>query len=118
MAGGVVGVLKNLFGKDLQLEKVPEELRPMIQEMRLERVAFENAVKKGEQMGAALAHLQQQLAQLEQRLTGLDSAAARLGEINKGTTKLAEDQDAIEGRLAETRSITESARGALESMRA
>src|SRR5437667_5614447 len=109
MAGGVVGVLKNLFGKDLQLEKVPEELRPMIQEMRLERVAFENAVKKAEQMGAAIAPLQQQLAQLEQRLAGLDSAVKQLGEIKDGATKLAEDQDATEARLAETRSIAESA---------
>ena len=69
--------LENLFGKDLNLEKLPAELRPLVEQMRQERAAYEALLERAEPLVPAVA-------QLEQRLKGVDQLAAQLAELPRG----------------------------------
>lgn len=101
--------LKNLFGKDVNLEKLPAELRPLVEQMRQERAAYEALIKRAEPLGPAVA-------QLEQRLTGLDKLTAQLGEFQRGAAAVQEGQKANEARLVEAKMMVEAVRGQLETM--
>ncbi len=112
-----MAALRNLFGKDAKLDKLPAELKPLVQEMRLERTAYEAAVKRAEDLSTTMAPLLEQVARVEQRLAGLDKLASQLGELRQGAAVLEEGQRGTQARVAETKSLADSARTALEGMR-
>jgi DNA repair exonuclease SbcCD ATPase subunit len=108
-----VGALKNLFGKDLQLDKLPAELKPLVEQMRQERTAYEALLKRAEQLGNA-----QQIGQIEQRLSGLDKLAAQAADFRQGAASLEDGQQALRERLDDTRVLADTMRADLEGMRA
>jgi len=101
--------LKNLFGKDVNLDKLPAEIRPLVEQMRQERAAYEALLKRAEPLGVAVA-------QLEQRVAGLDKLSAQLVELQRTGAAFQEGQKATEKRLVETKMMVEAARGQLETM--
>jgi chromosome segregation ATPase len=101
--------LRNPFGKDVNLDKLPAEIRPLVEQMRQERAAYEALLKRAEPLGAAVS-------QLEQRLTGLNKIAAQLAELQRGAATWQEGQKSTENRLVETKMMVEAARGQLETM--
>jgi len=102
--------IKNLFGKDVNLEKLPAELKPLVEQMRQERLAYEALVKRAEQLGPAVA-------QMEQKLAGWDKLAPHLAELQKSAAALTETQRAAEARLADARAGVDKARADLDKIR-
>jgi chromosome segregation ATPase len=102
--------IKNLFGKDVNLEKLPAELKPLVEQMRQERAAYEALVKRAEQLGPAVA-------QMEQRLAGLDKLAPQFAELQKSAAALSDGQRAAEARLADTKGSVDKARADLDKIR-
>ncbi len=102
--------IKNLFGKDVNLEKLPAELKPLVEQMRQERAAFEALVKRAEQLGPAVA-------QIEQRLAGWDKLAPQLAGLQKSAATLVETQRTAEARLADTKAGVDKARSDLDKIR-
>ena len=96
--------LENLFGKDLNLEKLPAELRPLVEQMRQERAAYEALLERAEPLVPAVA-------QLEQRLKGVDQLAAQLAQLPRGPAALQQGQQATQARLVETTTMVEAACG-------
>jgi chromosome segregation ATPase len=116
--------LKRLFGKNLQLDKLPAEIKPLLDEMRQERAAFESLLlqaegmmKRADQLGQSVAPVQQQLAQVLQRLATLDQLAEQFTDLRHSALGLEESQRASRARLDETRRLAEEARAELDGMR-
>lgn len=94
--------LKKLFGgKDLQLEKLPAEIKPLVEQMRQERAAFEALMLQAEGMAKRAEQLREPVAAVEQRLAALDQLAKHLGDLKLDETKRM--ADAMGAELAGTR---------------
>ena len=98
-----MAALKNLFGKDVQLDKLPAELKALIEQMRHERSVYEALVKRSEQLNTAVAPLQQKLSQVEQ--------------FQKTAVTLEQSQRSTQAGLQEVQSLAQSARTELEGLR-
>ena len=107
-----MGKLKNLFAKDLQLDKLPAELRPLVEQLRQERTAYEALAQRAEQLGTA-----QQMARLEQRLADLDKLASQFGDVRQSAAALEEGQRGTQARLTETKTLADAVRTDVEGMR-
>ena len=97
-----MAALKNLFGKDVQLDKLPAEMKTLIEQMRHERTVYEALVKRSEQLNTAVAPLQQKLSQLEQRLAAFDQIAGQIEQFQKNAEALQENQRSAQAGLEQT----------------
>ena len=116
--------LMKLFGKDPELEKLPQELRPLVDQMRQARTAYEAAVARGESTVGQLGRLaepaeqaEQHLRRLEERMDDLQAVVSRLSDIERGAAKLEETQRDVREELDGTKNIADRVRDELDEMR-
>jgi chromosome segregation ATPase len=112
-----VAALKNLFGKDVQVDKLPAELKTLIEQMRHERTVYEALVKRSEQLHTAVAPLQQKLAQLEQRLAPFDKLAGQVDQFQKNAESLEESQRSTSEGLEQARAFVQATQGELDGLK-
>lgn len=117
--------LRNLFGKSDYLEKLPVELRGLLEDMRRERNAFEatairagSAMKGAEALAEPVAQAQQRLAELHQRLAALEGLEGRFTEASAQLATFTSGQQEAGNQLGETRRLAEAARSELDGLRA
>lgn len=116
--------LRKLFGKDMDMEGLPAELRGLLEDMRKERSAFEAAVVRGteaqklaEDLGARVVQAQQQVGPLAARLTELEGQATQIAQVQKTVEAVAAGARDAGAQLTETQRIVTMTRTELDALR-
>jgi chromosome segregation ATPase len=113
----IVAALKNLFGKDSQLDKLPAELKPLVDQMRRERAAYEALVKRAEQVSGAVAPLEQQITQLEQRLAGFDKLSEQLATFEQKVAAVEVGQQNTMKGFTDAEALAKAVRNDLDGLK-
>lgn len=116
--------LSKLFGKNPELEKLPDELRELLLQMRNERNAMERlaarvegSLKQAQELAEPIGHAQGQLQDIETRLANAQKIAARFDALQKGIEQLGARWKDTENRLRLTTNRTERAQVELEELK-
>ncbi|HEX9579738.1 MAG TPA: hypothetical protein VF970_01400 [Gemmatimonadales bacterium] len=119
-----MGFLRKLFGKTIDLESLPAELRALLEEMRKERNAFEavairttSAVKGAEALAAPVANAEKQLAEVTRQLAKLDGIPAQVEAVDVQVAAVTAGQQDAQRRLNDTQLLAEQTRAEVSEVR-
>jgi chromosome segregation ATPase len=116
--------IRGLFGKSVDLEALPAELKGVLEDMRRERGAFEAAlvraadvVKSAEALAASVAQAQKASAELGARVAVVEGVSERIQSLQSDLEGLAPGVREARELMGETGSLVQVARSEVDAIR-
>ena len=115
--------IRRWFGKSVELDALPEELKGLLEDMRRERSAFEAAlvraadvVRVAEGLGDSVAQAQKSSEQMTGRLAALDGVSERLRSLQSELDALAAGGRETRDQMGETGRLVQAARSEVDAL--
>jgi chromosome segregation ATPase len=115
--------IRRWFGKSVELDALPAELKGLLEDMRRERRAFEAAlvraadvVRVAEGLGDSVAQAQKSSEQMSGRLAALDGVSERLRSLQSELDALAAGGRETREQMGETGRLVQAARSEVDAL--